>query len=53
MKESIVNPRLKKAGIDPESLKNYRPVSDLLFISKLSERVVDRRLYEHMNIYVH
>ena len=50
MKESIVNPRLKKAGIDPESLKNYRPVSDLLFISKLSERVVDRRLYEHMSI---
>lgn len=50
MKESIVNPLLKKAGIDPEVLKNYRPVSDLLFLSKLTERVVDRRVYEHMTI---
>ena len=50
MKESIINPLLKKAGIDPEVLKNYRPVSDLLFLSKLTERVVDRRLHEHMSI---
>ena len=50
LKESIVNPLLKKAGADPEILKNYRPVSDLLFLSKLTERVVDKRLYEHMCI---
>ena len=31
LKDSIVNPLLKKSGIDPETLKNYRPVSDLLF----------------------
>ena len=50
LKDSIVNPLLKKSGIDPETLKNYRPVSDLLFLSKLTERVVDRRLFEHMSI---
>ena len=50
LKDSIVNPLLKKAGIDPEVLKNYRPVSDLLFLSKLTERVVDRRLFEHMSL---
>ena len=49
LKESIVNPLLKKAGADPEILKNYRPVSDLLFLSKLTERVVDKRL----RAYVH
>ena len=50
LKESVVNPLLKKAGIDPESFKNYRPVSDLLFLSKLIERVVDRRLFDHMSM---
>ena len=48
--QCIVNPLLKKAGIDPEVLKSYRPVSDLLFLSKLTERVVDRRLFEHMSL---
>ena len=50
LKESVVNPLLKKSGIDPEILKNYRPVSDLLFLSKLTERVVDKRLFEHMSL---
>ena len=48
MKESIVVPLLKKAGLNPEILKNYRPVADLVFLSKLSERVVAIRLDEHM-----
>ena len=50
LKEAVINPLLKKAGIDPEMLKNYRPVSDLLFLSKLIERVVDRRLFDHMSM---
>ena len=50
MKESVVVPLLKKAGLDAEILKNYRPVHDLVFLSKLSERVVNRRLHGHMNI---
>ena len=50
LKESIVVPLLKKAGLDAEILKNYRPVSDLVFLSKLSERVVAKRFDEHMSI---
>ena len=50
MKESVVVPLLKKAGLDAEILKNYRPVHDLVFLSKLSERVVNRRLHGHMNL---
>ena len=50
LKESIVVPLLKKSGLDPEILKNYRPVADLVFLSKLSERVVAKRFEEHMCI---
>ena len=50
LKESIVVPLLKKTGLDPEILKNYRPVADLVFLSKLSERVVSIRFEEHMCI---
>jgi len=34
--------------LDPEVLKNFRPVSNLTFISKLIERVVALRLNEHL-----
>ena len=48
IKDSIIVPLLKKNGLDPEILKNYRPVADLVFLSKLSERVVFKRMQEHM-----
>ena len=48
IKESIVVPLLKKAGLDSEMLKNYRPVADLVFLSKLTERVVAKRVSGHM-----
>ena len=37
-KTALVTPLLKKSGLDPADLKNYRPVSNLSFISKLVER---------------
>ena len=43
-KQAIVRPLLKKSGLDASDLKNYRPVSNLSFLSKLMERVVKRRL---------
>ena len=43
-----VRPLLKKPGLDTEDMKNYRPVSNLSFLSKLVERVVAFRLVEHM-----
>ena len=50
VKDSIIIPILKKSGLDPEVLKNYRPVSNLLSIGILIEKVVKIRLSEHMHI---
>ena len=36
-KEAIVKPLLKKPSLDPNSLKNYRPISNLSFLSKVTE----------------
>ena len=44
LKEAHVRPLLKKTGLDQEELKNYRPVSNLTWISKLIERVVSARI---------
>ena len=48
IKSAIINPLLKKALLDIDEKKNYRPVSNLLFMSKLIERVVLNRLDHHM-----
>ena len=45
-KEAVVIPLLKKLGL--ESLfKNLRPVSNLAYISKLTERAVFNQIYDH------
>ncbi|XP_072036965.1 uncharacterized protein [Amphiura filiformis] len=44
LKEAHVRPLLKKSGLDQDDLKNYRPVSNLPWISKLIERVVSARI---------
>ena len=48
MKMAQVVPLLKKPSLDSEQLKNYRPVSNLTFLSKVIERVVAVRLDKHM-----
>ena len=48
MQSAIVTPLLKKSTLDPDILKNYRPVSNLSYISKLLERVVAGRLTDYM-----
>ncbi len=40
MKVALVCPLIKKLSLDHDSLKNYRPVSNLPFISKVIERAV-------------
>ena len=45
---SEIDPLLKKAGLDPDIKKNYRPVNNLVFLSKLTERIVSKRIDEHM-----
>ena len=39
-KKAIVYPGLKKPSLDPDDLSNYRPISNLSFVSKLLERAV-------------
>ena len=43
-----VRPLLKKPGLDPDTLKNYRPVSNLPFVFKILEKVVMNRLSEYL-----
>ena len=40
LKSAIIKPLLKKPGLDIDVLKNFRPVSNLSFISKVIEKVV-------------
>ena len=48
-KEAHVTPLLKKSNLPVNNLKNYRPVSNLSFISKIIEKVVSNRLQGHIN----
>ena len=44
-----MRPLIKKPGLDKNVNKNYRPVSNLPFISKVLEQVVDKRIEAHLN----
>jgi hypothetical protein len=43
-RHATVIPRLKKPGTDQTDVKNYRPISNLTFMSKVVERLVCRQL---------
>ena len=49
-KNALVTPLLKKISLDPECLKNFRPVSNLAFVSKLIEKVVANQFISHLKI---
>jgi hypothetical protein len=51
MKYALVTPLLKKKSLDPEVLKNYRPVSNLSFVSKITEKAVSKHIDYHMDTY--
>ena len=48
LKIADLTPLIKGNNLDPNTLKNYRPVSNLAFLGKLVERVVQRRLEDHL-----
>ena len=48
-KSSLVSPLLKKLTLNRDDMKNYRPVSNLSFLSKILEKVVTSRLNSHIN----
>ncbi|MCG8430354.1 MAG: reverse transcriptase family protein, partial [Candidatus Omnitrophica bacterium] len=50
LKYALVKPLLKKPSLDCNVMANYRPVSNLSYLSKLVERVIAMRLQEHMTV---
>ena len=48
LKTALVKPLLKNTTLSPENFKNFRPISNLPFISKIIERVAAKRLSSHM-----
>ena len=48
MKSAVVTPVLKKTRLDQQILKNYRPVSNISFLSKTLERIVAARLTNYV-----
>ena len=48
LKHALVHPRTKKPTLNPGVVSNYRPISNLSFISKLAERIVARRVTSHI-----
>ena len=47
-KEAVLDPILKKDSLDHEVHKNFRPVSNLRFVSKPTEKVVDLCLNQNI-----
>ena len=47
-KSTVVRPLLKIISLDTENLKNYTPVSNLPFRSKITEKIVLLQLSQHL-----
>jgi len=48
-KHAIVTPRLKTSGLDPTDIANIRPVSNLTFMSKVTERAAASQLNAYLS----
>ena len=46
LKQAILKPLLKKPSLDSNDFKNYRPISNLRFISKTIEKCVAKQLIQ-------
>ncbi len=47
-KMAVIKPLIKKPQLDPKDLANYRPISNLPFLSKILEKVVSSQLYSFL-----
>ena len=47
-KNAVLIPLLKKSSLDQEIFNNFRPISKLVYISKLIEKAIASRLHSHM-----
>jgi hypothetical protein len=50
LKNALVRPAIKDENGDVNSLKNYRPISNLPFMSKVLEKCVHRQLSHHLEL---
>ena len=48
LKAAVIRPLLKKPSLDPDNLANYRPISNLPFLSKVLEKTVATQLQDHL-----
>ena len=48
-RKAVISPLLKKPNLDFNILKNYRPVSNLPFLSKIIEKAVAAQITEHLS----
>ena len=48
-KTALIKPLLKKTNLDPLLLQNYRPISNLPFLSKLLEKIVFLQLSDFLS----
>ena len=48
MKLALVRPQIKEPSLDQNDLSNYRPISNLSFLSKILEKAVNSRLDAHL-----
>ena len=44
LKVAVIKPLLKKPNLDPDNMKNYRPISNLPFLSNVLEKAVAQQL---------
>ena len=49
LKEASIRPGLKKHTLDVDELKNYRPISNLTYLSKILEKAVHHQLNNYVN----
>lgn len=50
LKDAVIVPLLKKYNLDPEVFSNYRPVANILYLSKTIETAVAEQLIHHMDL---
>ena len=50
LKKALVTPLLKKASLDPEIKKNYRPISNLAFLGKVIERAAIKQYVDYLTV---
>ena len=49
LKRALVTPLIKKVNLDPDTLKNYRPISNLPFLFKIIERVASSQIQVYVS----